>query len=248
MQGTRSTSGLPSHGSEVAERNTGICRDAAAMKLETASDTGTLAEGTSTLLLNVPRVFNAEFDAEFVSLELDGRDVHLQPVYGTGHRAFHFLDAGEESLGDGDVPAEISSHRCCHNPADHTATPSDRRGGAYRSCRALGRNRLTSSGVVFDLGELPPSQRQPITGHRAVYGCPAATDGHLRADRIGLTGDAHHWDEKSYDPKSSFHWDFVGHRFTRDRIGFGFWCERQGGLDRCAAQARNSHYVRNGGG
>ena len=215
MLGTSNTWGLPSHGSGLAQRNTGICRDAAALRLETASDTRMLAEGASTLLLNVPRVFIAEF----VSLELDGRDIHLQPVRGAGHRAFQFVGAVEEWPGDGDVPAEISSHGSCHNPADRTATLSDRRGGAYRSCRALGRNRLTSSGVAFDLGELPPSQRQPITGHKAVYGCPTTANGHLRADRIGLTGDPHHWDEESYDPKSFFHWDFVGHRFARDRIG-----------------------------
>lgn len=123
----------------------------------------------------------------------------------------------DECPDDGDVkPAEIGSHRTFQNPADRTATLSDRPGVAYGLCRALGRNRLTSSGVAFDLGELPPSQREPITAHKAVYGRPAAVDGHLRADRIGLTGDAHHWDEESYDLKSTHD---VGHRFANGRIG-----------------------------
>ena len=162
---------------------------------------------------SVRRIVNAE-------LELDGRDIHVQAPRGDDHPAFQFVAAVAERPEDWDVnPADIRSHRISHNPGDRTATPSDRRGGAYRSCRAIARNSLNSGGVACGLGELPPSQREPITGHKAVYDRPASANGDLRADWIGLTGDAHHRDEKGYHPKTSFHWDFVGHRFARDRIG-----------------------------
>jgi hypothetical protein len=102
--------------------------------------------------------------------------------------------------------------------------------------RALGRSRLSSDGVAFDLSELPPSQRKPIPAHESVDGRPAAANGHLRADLIGLTGDAHHWDEEGHDAKSTLHRDVVGHRFGGDRI------ESAPG----AASACSSHYIRNG--
>jgi hypothetical protein len=129
-------------------------------------------------------------------------------------------DSGEGRLDDGDVkPAEMRSHRICPNPADRRGTLSDRRGVAYRSCPAVGRNSLASSGDAVGLGELPPAQREPIAGHKAVYGRPAAANRHLCADRIGLTGDAHYWDEERHHPTSSFRCDFVGHRFATDGIG-----------------------------
>ena len=106
--------------------------------------------------------------------------------------------------------------RSCVTPV---AAVVSRKVTAYRPCRAAGRNSLNSSAVASGVGELPPSQREPIAGHKAVYGRPASGNGHLCADRIGLTGDAHHWDEEGYHPKSSLHWDFVGHRFARDRTG-----------------------------
>jgi hypothetical protein len=159
------------------------------------------------------------FNAEFVSLELDGRDIHVQPDGRADHTDCPFVGAVAEWRDDGDVAAAIRSQRISHNPAERMATLSDRRGVAYRSCRALGRNRLTSNAVAFDLGELPPSQRNPITAHEAVYGCAAAANGDLSADPIGLTGDAHHWDEEGHDPKSLFHWDVVGHRLVSERIG-----------------------------
>src|SRR5213593_4827802 len=117
------------------------------MKLETAFDTPTLAKGASTLPRDVSRVQRAEF----FPLELDGRDIHAQAERGADHAASQFVGAVAEWPDDGDVnPAEIRSHRISHNPADRTATLSDRRGVAYCSCRALGRNRLPSSGVAFD--------------------------------------------------------------------------------------------------
>jgi hypothetical protein len=90
---------------------------------------------------------------------------------------------------------------------------------AHRSCRALGRNDLNSGGVACGFGELPPSQREPVAGHEAVYDRPARANRHLRTDWIGLTGDTHHWDEEGYHPKSSVHWGLVGHRLAGDRIG-----------------------------
>jgi hypothetical protein len=86
-------------------------------------------------------------------------------------------------------------------------------------CRAGGRNRLNSSGVACGLGELPPSQWKPITGHKAVHGRPSSANGHLRADRIGPTGDAHDWDQEGNHPKSPLHRDVVGHRFAMNSIG-----------------------------
>jgi hypothetical protein len=76
---------------------------------------------------------------------------------------------------------------------------------------------VASGGVALRLGELPPSQREPVTGHEAIDVRSAAADRYLRADRIGLPGDAHHRDEEPNYAQAFLERDFVGHRIAVER-------------------------------
>jgi hypothetical protein len=74
-----------------------------------------------------------------------------------------------------------------------------------------------SGGVVLAVGELPPSQREPVTGHEAIDVRSAAADRYLRADRVRLPGDAHHRDEEPNYAQAFLERGFVGHRITVER-------------------------------
>jgi hypothetical protein len=75
-----------------------------------------------------------------------------------------------------------------------------------------------SGGVALALGEFPPSQREPVTGHEAVDVRSVAADRYLRADRVGLPGDAHHGDEEPTYAQALLERDFIGHRIAMERI------------------------------
>jgi hypothetical protein len=106
---------------------------------------------------------------------------------------------------------------------------------------------VVSGGVASALGELPPSQREPVTGHEAVDVRSAAADRHLRADWVGLTGESHHWDEEPNYAQAFLERDFVGHRIAVERIESAPSVSNKAD-EINARQLAEAHYARNGGG
>jgi hypothetical protein len=105
----------------------------------------------------------------------------------------------------------------------------------------------TLSRAASGVGELPPSKGKPITGHEAVDVCSAATDRHLGADRIGLPGDAHHWNEEPDYAQASVNRDAVGHCIAEERIGSAPSVSTQAEEISAPRQRAVAHYIRNGG-
>jgi hypothetical protein len=172
------------------------------------------------LLIDVSRVFNADFvsgDQERCGLPVRADREFARPDLQVPVDVEGWLD--EKNLS----PATLSSGRRLRAPS------------------------ATLSRAASGVGELPPSKREPITGHEAVYVRSAATDRHLGADRIGLPGDAHYWNEESNYAQTSVNRDFVAHGIAEERIRSAPSVSTESDEINARRQLAVAHYVRNGG-